>query len=84
MSQGDKDDRYRSRKWWGLWIAIGLVILAKVVEGFAMLKWPQFTLGDLPWIIVGTYAAYAGFNVGTHFAAALNGKNNKPKKEKEK
>lgn len=64
----EKDNRYRSRKFWGLWIAIGLVILVRAGEAFAQLKWPAFTLGDLPWLILGAYASYAGFNMGTHWA----------------
>lgn len=64
----EKDNRYRSRKFLGLWIAIGLVILVRVGEAFARLKWPAFTLGDLPWLILGAYASYAGFNMGTHWA----------------
>jgi len=63
-----QDDRYRSRKWRGLWMAVGLVILVRAGEAFARLKWPVFTLGDLPWLIFAAYGAYAGFNVGTHWA----------------
>ena len=68
IEKDKKDDRFRSRKWRGLWMAIGLVILVRVGEAFAKLKWPAFTLGDLPWLIFAAYSTYAGFNVGTHWA----------------
>jgi len=76
IEKDKKDDRFRSRKWRGLWMAIGLVILVRAGEAFARLKWPAFTLGDLPWLIFAAYSTYAGFNVGTYWAGRIA--NNKP------